>query len=215
MMENLKADIITIGDEILIGQIVDSNSAYISAELTKLGFLVRRIISVGDKPDSIAIALTDSIENADFVILTGGLGPTNDDITKNTLTQFFHGKPVVHEASLKQIHEFVKTFGRKVTERNRRQAEVPDTCEPLLNPNGTAPGMLFRERNKIIVSLPGVPFEMQGLFEKEVKPRIISHYRLPVRLHKTILTTGLSESTAADRLGDIENTLEKDLGLAY
>ncbi len=211
----MKADIITIGDEILIGQIIDSNSAYIAAELTKLGFLVRRIISVGDKHDSITSALTDSIRNADFVILTGGLGPTNDDITKNTLTQFFHGKPVIHEKSLRQIDNFLKTFGRKVTERNLRQAEVPDTCEPFLNPNGTAPGMLFRDKNKIIVSLPGVPFEMQGLFENEVKPRIISHYNLPVRLQRTILTTGLSESITADQLGNIENALDKDISLAY
>ncbi len=211
----MKADIITIGDEILIGQIIDSNSAYLGEQLTKLGFLVRRTVSIGDNADSIITALNDSVQNSDLIILTGGLGPTNDDITKDTLTRFFHGNYILHEASLNIISQFFALRGREMTERNRRQAEVPDTCEPLLNRIGTAPGMLFRKENKIIFSLPGVPFEMQALFENEVMPRILQHFTLPVRLQKTILTTGLSESDIADRLAKFENELDKELKLAY
>ncbi len=211
----MKADIITIGDEILIGQIIDSNSTFLAAQLTQLGFFVRRTVSIGDDADSIITALNDSVQNSDLIVLTGGLGPTNDDITKDTLTRFFHGNYILHEASLNIISQFFAIRGREMTERNRRQAEVPDTCEPLLNRIGTAPGMLFRKENKIIVSLPGVPFEMKALFENEVKPRILQHYTLLVHLQKTILTIGLSESDIADRLDQFENELDKELKLAY
>ena len=211
----MKADIITIGDELLIGQILNSNSTYLASELNRLGFSVNKIISIGDNADSISTTLEDSIQNADFVLLTGGLGPTNDDITKNTLSHFFKGKYVIHERTLNLITRLFAARGWKLSERNRRQAEVPDTCEPLVNRIGTAPGMLFKRDNKIIISLPGVPFEMKVLFEKEVIPRLLKHYILPVRLHKTILTVGLSESNVADSLEKFENELSSKLSLAY
>ena len=184
----MKADIITIGDELLIGQIINSNSTYLASELNRIGFSVNRIISIGDVEESISAALEDSIQNADFVILTGGLGPTSDDITKNTLNHFFEGKYVIHEFTLQLITRFFTARGWELTERNRKQAEIPDTCEPLINRIGTAPGMLFKRDNKLIVSLPGVPFEMKALFENEVIPRLLKQYNLSVHLHKTILT---------------------------
>ena len=211
----MKADIITIGDELLIGQVINTNSTYLASELNRIGFSVNRIISIGDVEESISAALEDSIQNADFVILTGGLGPTSDDITKNTLNHFFKGKYVIHEFTLQLITRFFAARGWELTDRNRKQAEIPDTCEPLINRIGTAPGMLFKRDNKLIVSLPGVPFEMKDLFEKEVIPRLLKHYNLSVHLHKTILTVGLSESDVADRLAKFESELDNNLSLAY
>ena len=211
----MQADIITVGDEILIGQIIDTNANYLAGELSQLGFFVRKIHSVGDNSDSIIDTLDDSIQNSDLTILTGGLGPTNDDITKKTLNQYFNGKFVVHEETLNKIRHFFSIRNRKLTERNAKQAEIPDNCEPLLNRIGTAPGMLFRKNKCTIISLPGVPFEMKDLFENEVKPRLRQNFKLPVRLKKTILTVGLPESYAADKLRNFEKNLEECFSLAY
>jgi len=211
----MKADIITIGDEILIGQVLDTNSVYLASELTKLGFTVRKILSIADNAIAIINTLDESIKESDLIIVTGGLGPTNDDKTKDTLTGYFKGIYIVHEKSLEQIRKFFAARGMILSERNRKQAEIPDTCEPLLNIYGTAPGMLFRKENKMIISLPGVPFEMKGLFEDQAKPIILSHFKLPVLRYRTILTTGLSESTTADLLHDWERGLEEEFNLAY
>ena len=146
----MRAYIITIGDEILIGQVINSNSTYLASELNRLGFLVNRIISISDSRESISKTLEESIQKVDFVILTGGLGPTSDDITKDTLNRFFGGKYIVHEPTLKLITQAFAARGWKLTGRNRQQAEIPDTCEPLINRNGTAPGMLFHRGNKWI-----------------------------------------------------------------
>jgi nicotinamide-nucleotide amidase len=206
------ADVITIGDELLIGQVIDTNSAYIASELSRLGISVRRIFSVPDKATDIANTLNDSMQHADITILTGGLGPTSDDITKATLASFFNGRLILHEPSLKAIE---KRWGIGITGRNRKQAEIPDVCVPLINNYGTAPGMLFRQDGKMIFSLPGVPFEMKALMQKEVIPAILKSFVLPVKLYTTVLTTGLSESYTADLIKDWEDNLSSEYSLAY
>jgi nicotinamide-nucleotide amidase len=211
----MNADIITIGDEILIGQIVDTNSAFIASEFDKNGIRVRRIYSVPDLENDIRITLDDSIQNADIIILTGGLGPTNDDITKNTLTRYFGGQTILNEAVMAKIAAYFKYRGIEVSERNTKQAEVPDNCLVLQNHSGTAPGMVFRKGGKIIVSLPGVPFEMKELLVEQVIPYIQKELKLPVRFHKTILTCGIGESALADSIKDWENNLGPQFGLAY
>ncbi len=211
----MQADIITIGDEILIGQIVNTNAAWLGAELTQLGFSIRRMLTIPDLAEAIRDTLDDSIAHSDLLVITGGLGPTNDDKTKDTLKAYFNGKFVVHVPTLLHLEQFFATRNRELSERNRRQAEVPDTCEPLLNRHGTAPGMLFRKQEKWIASLPGVPFEMKGIYEEELLPRIKAAFRLPVIKQVTVLTVGLSEAETADRLSDWENSLENGVALAY
>jgi len=211
----MRADIITIGDELLIGQVIDTNSRYLESELTKIGFYVRKVVTVGDNKPAIVGALDDSLQNVEVVIMTGGLGPTSDDKTKEVLLSYFGGNFITHIPTLELITKFFTVRGREMTERNRKQAEVPESCEPLLNDIGTAPGMLFRKDNKMIFSLPGVTFEMENLFQKEVKGRLAANYKLPVWYHKTILTAGVSESYAADLIKDWESELGSDISLAY
>lgn len=211
----MKAEVITIGDEILIGQIIDTNSAFIASELNSIGVLVRRILSIPDQEEDIRNTLDDSIEHAEIIILTGGLGPTSDDITKTTLANYFGSRLVIHEKSLENLTAFFKIRGLEVSDRNKKQAEVPDNCTVLINHQGTAPGMLFRKNHKIIVSLPGVPFEMQALMAEQVIPVIQNEFNLPFRLQKTILTIGIGESYLADRLRNWENDLDKEFKLAY
>jgi nicotinamide-nucleotide amidase len=209
------ADIITIGDEILIGQILNTNAGFLGEELTRLGFSVRRILAIPDQEESILRTLDESLEHTDFLIITGGLGPTSDDITKQTLNTYFHGNLIIHEPSLRRIRAIFKMRGFSLTERNRKQAEIPDVCEPLPNKLGTAPGMLFNRDSKLIASLPGVPFEMKALWENELVPRIKEHYKLPVKLQKTVLTIGLSESYTADKLRSWEEALDPTYKIAY
>jgi len=211
----MKADIITIGDEILIGQIVDTNSVFIASEFDKNGIYVRRIYSVPDLEMDIRNTLDDSLQHSDIIILTGGLGPTNDDITKNTLTKYFGGNPILNEAVLAKITEFFKYRGIEVSERNKKQAEVPDNCIVLPNHSGTAPGMVFHKDGKVIVSLPGVPFEMKELVVDQVIPYLQKEFKLPVRYHKTVLTIGIGESALADMIKDWEDQLSPVFGLAY
>jgi nicotinamide-nucleotide amidase len=214
-MAYVSADILTIGDELLIGQVVDSNSAFIASEFTQIGITVRRILSVPDKVADIISTLDESIKNTDITVLTGGLGPTDDDITKETLNRYFGGTLVLHTPALQNIESISKSRGFKMTVRNQRQAFVPDNCQVLRNSNGTAPGMLFRKNGKMIISLPGVPFEMMAILRQEVIPVIRSSYDLPVKLQKSVLTTGLSESATADLLNEWENSLPEGYGLAY
>ncbi len=209
------ADIITIGDEILIGQVVDTNSAFLASELNFNGIQVRMIHTVADSAEDIINTLDNSIQNSDIVILTGGLGPTNDDITKETLAAYFGSKLVIHEQSLENIRSILSARGVRISERNIKQAEVPDHCEVLINRNGSAPGMVFRKDGKIIVSLPGVPYEMKSLMKEELIPLLYKEYSLPFRLNKTILTVGGAESTMADTLKDWETKLPSDVKLAY
>jgi nicotinamide-nucleotide amidase len=211
----MNSDIITIGDEILIGQVVDTNSAFIGSELTKIGINIRQILSISDNESAIINALDLSLSNSDIVIITGGLGPTNDDITKSTLLKYFGGKFVINEESLNVIANFFAIRGKQITERNYKQAEVPDTCKVLINKSGTAPGMVFEKNNRFIFSLPGVPFEMKELLINEVIPFIRTKYKLPVRLHKTILIEGIPESALADLLKSWEDNLSKNIKVAY
>jgi nicotinamide-nucleotide amidase len=209
------AEIITIGDELLIGQVVDTNSAFIASELNRVGISVRKLLSIPDKANDIIDTLDETIQRSNIVIITGGLGPTSDDITKLTLTNYFNGRLIEDATVLRDIEAFFRMRGMLISERNRKQAEIPDVCKPLRNKNGTAPGMLFNKDGKLIFSLPGVPFEMKALLLDEVIPFIQKHFILPVKIHSTILTVGLSESYTADHIKDWEESLGPEYGLAY
>ncbi len=211
----MQAEIITIGDEILIGQIVDSNSKWIASELNKIGVSVYQITSVQDDRQHILKALKEAHENADIVIITGGLGPTKDDITKLTLTDFFNDSLILNEDIVAHIKELFAKINYPFTEVNRNQALVPSKCIPFKNYWGTAPGMWFQLHNKVTISLPGVPYEMKGLMEHSVLPKLKEMFKLPFILHKTIVTNGMGESRVAERLEDWENNLPAFIKLAY
>jgi nicotinamide-nucleotide amidase len=213
---NLQAEIITIGDEILIGQIVDTNSAFISKELNKIGISVYQITSVQDDKKHILKALKEAEENADIIIITGGLGPTKDDITKHTICEYFNDTLILNDDVLEQIeHLFKKYLSTPISDLNRNQALIPSKALPLKNRFGTAPGMLFEKGDKTFVSLPGVPYEMKALLNFEVLPYLQKKYRSPFIFHKTILTYGLGESAIANRLEKWEDSLPDFIKLAY
>ena len=212
----MQAEIITIGDEILIGQIVDTNSAFISKELNKMGVSVYQITSVQDDKEHILKALAEAEENADIIIVTGGLGPTNDDITKHTFCTYFKDTLVQNDEVLKHVEFlFAKYFNMPISDVNRLQALVPSRAKVLHNKYGTAPGMWMEKNNKVFISLPGVPFEMKALIKDEVLPHLQKQFHFPYILHKTILTYGLGESIIAARLEGFENDLPKGFKLAY
>jgi len=211
----MKAEIITIGDEILIGQIVDTNSAWIAEQFNLNGIEIYQITSVHDEHDQIVEALKNAAAKVDFVLITGGLGPTKDDITKSTLSEFFDSKLIIHEATLNQIkNRFVKR-NIDINKLNRDQALVPDNCIVLANKAGTAPGMWFEKEDTIFVSVPGVPFEMKYLVEHEIFPRLLASGKTKAIFHKTVLTQGLPESMLADKIEDWENALPENIKLAY
>lgn len=209
------AEIITIGDEILIGQIVDTNSAWMAAELNKEGISVKQISSVSDNREHILTALAEAATRADIILITGGLGPTKDDITKNTLAEYFNVGMVLNEGVLANVENIFKKYNRPLLEVNRKQAEVPENCEVIMNNNGTAPGMWFNYMGKIYVSMPGVPFEMKYMMEEQVIPKLKATLKLPVIIHKTILTVGEGESFLAEKIADIEDSLPANIKLAY
>jgi nicotinamide-nucleotide amidase len=209
------AEIITIGDEILIGQIVDTNSAWMARQLNNAGIRVKQISSVSDDRQHILNALAEARGRADIILITGGLGPTKDDITKKTLAEYFGVGMVESKAALENVNRIFAKYNRPLLEVNRLQAEVPENCEVILNHNGTAPGMWFNHEGKIYVSMPGVPFEMMYMIEEEVIPKLKSTFKLPVIIHKTILTAGEGESFLAERIADIENDLPPYIKLAY
>lgn len=212
----MKAEIITIGDEILIGQIVDSNSAYIAKSLNKIGISVNQITSVQDHRDHILSALSKAQERADFVLMTGGLGPTKDDITKKTLSEFFGDKLIRNEKVLEHIKEIWRKYIKQpLLQVNLDQALVPSKATVLMNQSGTAPGLWMEKNKTIFISMPGVPFEMKALMTNEVIPRLSKTFDLPYILHKTILTYGMGESVIADRISDWENKLPNSIKLAY
>jgi nicotinamide-nucleotide amidase len=209
------AEIITIGDEILIGQIVDTNSAWMAQQLNNAGIRVKQISSVSDNKQHILTALAEAASRADIILITGGLGPTKDDITKSTLAEYFGVGMVENEAALNNVLRIFEKYNRPMLDINRLQAQVPSNCEVIVNKNGTAPGMWFNINGKIYVSMPGVPFEMMYMMEEEVIPKLQSSFKLPVIIHKTILTVGEGESFLADRLADIEDSLPPHIKLAY
>lgn len=215
---SVTASIITIGDELLIGQTIDTNSAFIAQELNKIGVWVRRRVAVGDVYDEIWNALDEESKQSDIIIITGGLGPTADDITKPLLCNYFGGKLVVNEEVLAHVkYLFEKIYRRPgpILERNLKQAEVPDVCTVLHNARGTAPGMLFNKDGRVYISLPGVPHEMKGLMTSEVIPRLLNEFRMPAIVHKTVFTAGQGESVIAELLKDFEPALPAHIKLAY
>jgi nicotinamide-nucleotide amidase len=216
MSDQIQATIITIGDELLIGQVIDTNSAFIAQKLNAIGVVVKQRIAVGDDALSITNALDTAIQNSQIVILTGGLGPTADDITKPLLNRYFGGKMIVDQPSLDHItYIFEQIHKKSMIERNRKQAEVPDVCEVLFNQSGTAPGMLFKKNDSLIFSLPGVPYEMQWLTSEKVMPIILEKYKLGVIVHRTLLTAGIGESFLAEIIQDFEKNLPANIKLAY
>lgn len=215
-MQFIKASIITIGDELLIGQVIDTNSAYIAQSLNKIGVTVTKRIAVGDDKNAILDALSNASKQSNIVIITGGLGPTADDITKPLLNEYFGGKLVIHQPSLDHITDiFLNKYKRPLIERNIKQAEVPDVCEVIFNENGTAPGMLFEKEGVLYFSLPGVPHEMKGLVDKYVISKIKQSFKTPSIVHRTLLTAGLGESFLAEIIADFENALPSHIKLAY
>ena len=212
----MKAEIITIGDEILIGQIIDTNSAFIAQELNKIGVSVYQITSVHDDKTHILEAFQAAEKNVDIVIITGGLGPTKDDITKTTLAQYFEDTLVYDEAVLENIKYLWKNFVKQpLLQVNIDQSLVLSRSTALMNKSGSAPGMWMEKNNTIFISLPGVPFEMKALMNNEVLPRISQKFTRPFILHRTLLTYGLGESIIADRIKRWESDLPDSIKLAY
>ena len=211
----MKAEIITIGDELLIGQVIDTNSAWIAEQLNLYGVEIYQITSVHDEQKQILEALLKAEQSADIIILTGGLGPTKDDITKNVLCKYFNTKLVFHKPAFEQIKERFKNRNIGINKLNRDQALVPESCTVLLNKAGTAPGMWFKKGSKIYISIPGVPFEMKYLMEHEILPRIKDLGAGRAIYHKTINTHGLPESILAKTIEDWETALPVNIKLAY
>lgn len=209
------AEIITIGDELLIGQIVDTNSAWIGQQLNLTGIKVFQITSVSDDRQHILNALEEASARVQLIIITGGLGPTKDDITKKTLADYFKVGFRFSEEAYEDVEYLFTSRGREVTPLNRMQAEVPSNCTVLRNKVGTAPGMLFLEEGVMYLSLPGVPYEMKYLMEQEVLPRVRQYFKTPFILHRTILTQGIGESFLAERLAGFEDRLPSSVKLAY
>jgi nicotinamide-nucleotide amidase len=209
------AEIITIGDELLIGQTIDTNSAWIGERMSMIGIPVKRIISISDNPDEIKSVLADSMSRASVILITGGLGPTNDDKTKLTLADFFQSELVENEEVFQDILQILTSRNFPVSALNRAQALVPQNCIAIRNPQGTAPGMWFEKDGKVVVSMPGVPFEMKSIMETTVLARLAEFFHAPAILHKTIMTTGVPESKLASMLQDWEKVLPGNFTLAY
>jgi nicotinamide-nucleotide amidase len=214
-MANIKAAIITIGDELLIGQTIDTNSSWIAQRLNDFGIDVVRRVAVGDNKQDIIAALDEEIPGASIVLITGGLGPTADDITKPLLCEYFGGSLVVNEEVLTYVKTLFERRNLPVLERNLKQAEVPDNCKVLFNKQGTAPGMLFEKDAKVIISMPGVPHEMMGIMEDEVVPELQRRFVSDALVHASILTAGQGESFIAERIKDLEEALPSHIRLAY
>jgi nicotinamide-nucleotide amidase len=211
----MKAEIINIGDELLIGQVVNTNASKIATELTLSGFEVVHIAAVSDKKDDIRNALDQAAGRADIILMTGGLGPTKDDITKKTLAEYFNSDMIFHQPTFEQVKAIFKARNFEVTEVNRQQALIPEKCTPLFNRNGTAPGMWFEQNGKVFVSMPGVPFETMVLLKEQVIPKLKKTFNPGVIVHKTVMTTGLGESFLAERIKHWENNLPEHIKLAY
>jgi nicotinamide-nucleotide amidase len=210
------AEIITIGDEILIGQTVDTNSAWMGTELNNIGIRVNRIVSVSDRREEIISALDQSLGRADIILITGGLGPTSDDITKQTLAEYFGTELVMNEEALLNVAGRLSKRGMPMNENNRRQALVPANCTVISNHAGTAPGMLFSKDGRIIVSMPGVPHEMKQMMSENVLPMLAEKFKGKVIIHKNIMTYGAPEAKLAERLEErFEKELPHEVKLAY
>jgi nicotinamide-nucleotide amidase len=214
--KKMKATIITIGDEILIGQIVDTNSAFIAKSLDRIGVEINEMISISDNKKHILDTFAKLQNTVDLVIITGGLGPTKDDITKTTFCDYFEDKLIVNKEVENHVVELIeRVMNRKASQINKDQALVPSKCTVLHNQVGTAPGMWMKKENTVFISLPGVPYEMKYLVENEIIPKVVREYKRPYIIHKTILTYGQGESLVAERIEDWENNLPEFVKLAY
>jgi len=211
----VRAEIITIGDEILYGQILDTNTQWISFELDKLGIKTIRKSSIGDSEDEITSILHEAKSRADVVFITGGLGPTKDDLTKKVLADFFQCSLEINEDALNDVTEFFLKRGRELTDINRGQSFLPTKAQFIPNKQGTAPCMWFDEFGVIWVSMPGVPYEMKAIMENEVIPKLVSHFKTPIIYHKVIKTIGIGESYLSDLIQDWELSLPTHIKLAY
>jgi nicotinamide-nucleotide amidase len=211
----VRAEIITIGDEILYGQILDTNTQWISLELDKLGIKTVRKSSVGDQKSEILQILNEAAQRADVVFITGGLGPTKDDLTKKILAEYFGCDLQMHSKALQDVTEFFAKRGRELSDINRDQALMPTKAEFVRNSQGTAPGMWFNEKGVIWVSMPGVPYEMKSIMEQEVLPRLVKHFKTPIIFHKLIKTVGIGESYLSDLIETWELQLPVHIKLAY
>ncbi len=212
----MKAAIVTIGDEILIGQIVDTNSAFIAKSLDRIGVEVHEMISISDDKQHILETFLKFQNKVHLVLITGGLGPTKDDVTKKTFCDYFDDELIVDQAVLSHVTKLIEGFyKRTITQINKDQALVPSKCTVLHNEVGTAPGMWMKKENTVFVSLPGVPFEMKYLVENEIIPKVVREYERPYILHKTIMTYGRGESAVAEQIEDWENSLPEFIKLAY
>lgn len=212
----MNAEIITIGDELLIGQVVDTNSAFLGQELTLNGIRVVQKTAVSDSPEHIKTAFDDAQKRADIILITGGLGPTKDDLTKHTMAAYFGMKMRFDENVLEHITALFARAGREITPTNRTQCEVPEGCITIHNANGTAPGMWFDVNGKVFVSMPGVPYEMKAMFSDIVLPKLREKFALPAIYMRTIMTQGIGESWLSDTLEEWEASLKKqNIGLAY
>lgn len=209
------ASIITIGDEILIGQIVDTNSAWLGQTLNQIGIKIVQIVSVSDNEQQILETLDKTIQESDIVFITGGLGPTKDDITKYTLCKYFQTELVLIPEYLEKLEAYFKKRGRTINEANKGQAYLPKSATPIENTRGTAFGMWFEKDGKIVVSMPGVPHEMKSMMQLEILPKITNRFELPEILHKNIMTIGMGESIIAEKIADIESSLPATIKLAY
>jgi nicotinamide-nucleotide amidase len=221
VMTEVNATIITIGDELLIGQTIDTNSAFIAQELNKIGVWVKRRVAIADDKEAILSTLAEEAKEASIIIITGGLGPTADDITKPALCEYFNSELIIDNSVLENVTTIFQKLGRPLTERNATQAQVPDNCIVLPNLRGTAPGMWWeaslppREAGPAYISLPGVPHEMKGLMTHSVIPKIKETFTLPAVVHRTLLTAGQGESGIADVLAEFEKDLPSSIKLAY
>jgi nicotinamide-nucleotide amidase len=211
----MNAEIITIGDEILIGQIVDTNSVWIASELNSIGINVLQITSISDNPLHLEEALDNASKRAELVLMTGGLGPTKDDRTKNVLVSYFSSRLIIHEPTLNHIKSFFSRHGQEITQLNADQALVPECCTVLSNTVGTAPGMWFEKGGILFISMPGVPFEMKKLMKDEIIPRLVKLNKGKAIIHHTIQTVGIPESFLAKRLEGWESSLPEYIHLAY
>jgi len=214
-MKPIYAELLTIGDEILYGQIVDTNSQWMSVELDKIGVKVIRKTTVGDIEKEILTAFAEAEQRADIVLITGGLGPTSDDLTKPLLAKYFNCEMKLHEEALTEVTAFFKQRGRELNELNKQQAMLPVCCTKITNSIGTAPGMWFERNGKVFVSMPGVPFEMKKMMTDYVITMLKEKFKTPTIVHKVIRTIGIGESFLAEKIAPWENALPSHIKLAY
>lgn len=214
-MKPVLAELLSIGDELLFGQIVDTNAQWLSVALDQVGIRVIRKTTIGDQEEEILAAVAQAEGRADIILMTGGLGPTSDDLTKPCLAKYFNCELKIHEEALAEVREFFESRGRELTEVNRQQAALPVCCTKITNVIGTAPGMWFEKNGKVFVSMPGVPHEMKKMMTDIIIPKLLTIYKMPVIMHQVIRTVGIGESVLADKLIPFEESLPPHIKIAY